>query len=86
MKENEKVFPYKTTIEIDCDPWTGMGRQQDHYESICKAVGLEPQPRIKAFFGCWEWPVTYQTKEQRGKVEEMLRDLYDRNLIRYASW
>ena len=35
MNNNEKVFPYKTTIEIDCDPWTGMGRQQDHYEHIC---------------------------------------------------
>ena len=33
-------FPMKTTIEIDCDPWTGMGRQQDHYEHICKMIGV----------------------------------------------
>lgn len=83
---NIKTFPLKTTIEIDCDPFVGMGRQQTHYETICKAVGLEPQPRIKSFFGCWEWPVTYESEEQRTKVEEMLRDLYNQNLIRYASW
>ena len=79
MNNNEKVFPYKTTIEIDCDPWTGMGRQQTHYEHICKnIVGCEPQPRISASFGCWEWPITYQTKEQQDKTAEFLKDLYNR--------
>ena len=74
MNNNEKVFPYKTTIEIDCDPWTGMGRQQDHYEHICKnIVG-------------WEWPITYQTKEQQEKTAEFLKDLYNKGLCRYASW
>ena len=79
-------FPMKTTIEIDCDPWTGMGRQQDHYEHICKMIGVEPQPRISACFGCWEWPVTYQTAEQREKVKEFLTDLYNSGRCRYASW
>ena len=79
-------FPMKTTIEIDCDPWTGMGRQQDHYEHICKMIGVEPQPRISACFGCWEWSITYQTAEQRENVKEFLTDLYNRGLCRYASW
>lgn len=86
MKENEKVFPYETTIEIDCDPWTGMGRQQTHYETICKKAGLEPQPRISAFFGCWTWPVTYQNEEQQQIVKEYLTELYNQGLCRYASW
>ena len=83
---NTKEFPLKTTIEIDCDPFTGMGRQQTHYETACKIAGLEPQPRISACFGCWEWPVIYQTKEQQDKVAEFLKDLYNRGLCRYASW
>lgn len=82
----EHTYPYKTTIEIDCDPWTGMGKQQVLYEDVCKKAGLEPQPRTSAFFGCWTWPVTYQTKEQQDKVAEFLKDLYDRHLVRYASW
>ena len=75
-----------TTIEIDCDPWTGMGRQQSHYEALCKEAGLKPQPRISALFGCWTWPVTYTSPEQREKVKNYLTDLYNRNLCRYASW
>ena len=87
MNNKEKVFPYKTTIEIDCDPWTGMGRQQNHYEYICKnIVGCEPQPRISAFFGCWTWPVEYQNQEQQEKTAEFLKDFYNRGLCRYASW
>jgi hypothetical protein len=87
LKMSERTFPLKTTIEIDCDPWTGMGRQQTHYEHICKnIVGCEPQPRISASFGCWEWPITYQTKEQQEKTAEFLKDLYNKGLCRYASW
>lgn len=82
----EKVFPYETTIEIDCDPWTGMGRQQDHYEAICKLIGVEPQPRISACFGCWEWPITYQKQEDQDKAKQYLTDLYNAGLCRYASW
>lgn len=84
---SEKKFPYSTTIEIDCDPFTGMGRQQDHYEHICKnIVKCEPQSRISAFFGCWTWPITYKTKEQRDKTAEFLKGLYENGLVRYASW
>ena len=82
----ERSYPYSTTIEIDCDPWTGMGRQQSHYEAICKLIGLKPQKRIGACFGCWTWPVTYQNKEQQEQVKEYLTDLYNRGLCRYASW
>lgn len=84
---DKKEFPLKTTIEIDCDPWTGMGRQQDHYEHICRnIVGCEPQSRISACFGCWEWPITYQNQEQQDKTAEFLKDLYNKGLCRYASW
>jgi hypothetical protein len=86
MVSKGKVFPYKTTSEIDCDPWTGMGRQQDHYEEVCKRAGLKPQPRISAFFGCWTWPVTYQTEKQQQIVKDYLTDLYNKGLCRYASW
>lgn len=80
-------FPLSTTIEIDCDPWTGMGRQQTHYEHICeKIVGCKPEKRISACFGCWEWPITYQSQEQRDKVGEFLKELYNQDLCRYASW
>ena len=84
--KTEKEFPLKTTIEIDCDPWTGMGRQQDHYETLCKEIGAEPQPRISAFFGCWEWPITYERKEQQEKAAAFLKDLYGKGLCRYCSW
>lgn len=83
--KDERIY-LKTTIEIDCDPWTGMGRQQDHYEACCRLIGAEPQPRISAFFGCWTWPIVYRTKEDQEKVEKYLRDLYKRGLCRYASW
>jgi len=79
-------FPKKTTIEIDCDPFTGMGRQQNHYEACCKLIGAEPQPRINAWFGCWEWPIVYQSQEDRDKVKEYLTNLYNEGLCRYASW
>lgn len=82
----EKNFPYRTTIEIDCDPFTGMGRQENHYKAACEAAGLEPQPRISAFFGCWTWPVEYQSQEQQDKVKEYLTGLYNQGRIRYASW
>ena len=81
-----RTFPYRTTIEVDCDPWTGMGRQEVHYKAACEAAGLEPQPRISAFFGCWTWPVVYQNQEQQDKVKEYLTNLYNRGLVRYASW
>ena len=45
-----KTFPRKSTIEIDCDPWQGMGRQEDYYLAICEMINAEPQPRISAFF------------------------------------
>ena len=86
MENKQKVFPYKTTIEIDCDPWTGMGRQQTHYENLCKLIGVEPQPRTSACFGCWEWPIVYQRKEQQEQAAKFLKDLYNRGLCRYASW
>ena len=82
MEEKE----IKTTIEIDCDPWTGMGRQQTHYENCCKLIGAEPQPRISAFFGCWSWPITYKTKKDKEVVGEYLKGLYTKGIIRYASW
>jgi hypothetical protein len=82
----EEEFPLETTIEIDCDPWTGMGRQQAHYENLCKLIGVEPQPRISALFGCWEWPITYTKPEQKQQAKEFLTDLYNRGLCRYASW
>jgi len=47
-----KKYPRTSTIEIDCDPCTGMGRQQNHYEAICKLLNVKPEPRISAFFGC----------------------------------
>jgi hypothetical protein len=86
MENNKKVFPYETSIEIDCDPWTGMGRQQNHYEAICKLIGAEPQQRISACFGCWEWPITYQKQEDQDKAKEYLTNLYNEGLCRYASW
>lgn len=82
----EVTFPFRTTIEIDCDPFTGMGRQQDHYENLCKLIGVEPQSRISACFGCWTWPITYQTKEQQDKAAEFLKNLYNSGRCRYASW
>lgn len=86
MISKERVYPYSTTIEIDCDPYTGMGRQEEHYKAVCEKAGLEPQPRISAFFGCWTWPVTYQTVEQQQIVKDYLTDLYNKGLCRYASW
>lgn len=84
MINKERVYPYSTTIEIDCDPWTS--RQQEHYKAVCKRAGLEPQPRTSAVFGCWTWPVTYQTQEQQQIVKDYLTDLYNKGLCRYASW
>lgn len=81
-----KSYPLSTTIKIDCDPWTGMGRQQSHYEACCNLIGVEPQPRTSAFFGCWSWPITYKTKEDQEKVGEFLKGLYHQGRIRYASW
>lgn len=75
-----------TTIECDCDPWTGMGRQQSHYETICSCIGFEPQPRISACFGCWEWPVIYRSEKEQQVAKEYLMDLYNQGLCRYASW
>ena len=82
----EKVYPLTTTIEIDCDPYTGMGRQQVLYENLCELIGVEPQSRISAFFGCWTWPITYQNKEQQDKAAEYLKGLYNSGRCRYASW
>ena len=81
-----KTFPRKSTIEIDCDPWHGMGRQENYYLAICKMINTEPQPRISAFFGCWEQEITYNSQEDENKVEKYLKDLYNRHIIRYASW
>ena len=81
-----KKYPRTSTIEIDCDPCTGMGRQQNHYEAICKLLNVKPEPRISAFFGCWEWPITYKTAEDEAKAKEFLPDLYNSGLCRYASW
>ena len=36
-----KTFPRKSTIEIDCDPWRGMGRQEDYYLAICEMINTE---------------------------------------------
>lgn len=82
----EKIYPRESTIEIDCDPWTGMGRQQGHYENLCKELGVEPQPRISAFFGCWEWPIHYENAEAETKAKNFLTNLYNQGLCRYASW
>ncbi len=79
-------FPMESTIEIDCDPWHGMGRQQEYYEALCKKLGVEPRERISAFFGCWEWPITYQTKEQKEQAKSYIVDLYQNGIIRYGSW
>lgn len=76
----------RTTVVIDCDPWTGMGRQQDHYEACCKLINFSPEPRISASFGCWEWPIEYRNREERDKVKAYLTDLYNDNLCRYAAW
>ena len=81
-----KTFPRKSTIEIDCDPWKGMGRQEDYYLAICEMINVEPQPRISAFFGCWEWEITYNSQEDENKVKAYLTDLYNNHIIRYASW
>ena len=81
------TFPMQTTIGIDCDPWTGCGRQQDYYEYICKNIlNCEPQQRISASFGAWEWPATYQTQEQKDNVASYLKDLYAQGRIRGAIW
>ena len=80
------MYPKKSTIEIDCDPFTGMGRQQDYYEAICKMIEAEPQPRISACFGCWEWPIKYKSAEDEAKVKEFLINLYNHHKCRYASW
>ena len=77
----------KTTIEIDCDPWTGMGRQGDHFRAICENIlHKEYWDPISKFFGCWTWEVEYETKEQRDIVEKFLKSLYHKGLCRYASW
>lgn len=88
MEENniKEKYPKKSTIEIDCDPWQGMGLQQRYYEDICKLIGVEPQKRISAVFGCWEWPIIYTSEEDVEKVEGYLSDLYHDGLCRYASW
>lgn len=77
----------KTTIEIDCDPWTGMGRQANHFEVICKNIlKCEYYEPISRCFGNWEWKVEYESKEQQQQVKEFLTDLYNKGLCRYASW
>lgn len=76
-----------TTIEIDCDPWTGMGRQGDHFKTICKNIlKCDYYEPVSKFFGCWTWEVTYANKEQQDAVAEFLRELYGMGLCRYASW
>lgn len=76
-----------TTIEIDCDPFTGMGRQGDHFRTICeKILHVEYYEPISRFFGCWEWKVEYESEEQQAQVKEFLTDLYNQGLARYCSW
>ena len=77
----------KTTIEIDCDPFTGMGRQGDHFKSICENIlHCEYYNPISTFFGNWTWEVEYENEEQQKEVKTFLTDLYNQDLCRYASW
>ena len=77
----------KTTIEIDCDPYTGMGRQGDHFKNICKNIlHCEYYEPVSKFFGNWTWEVEYENEEQREAVKAFLTDLYNEGLCRYASW
>jgi len=82
-----KLFPLDTTIEIDCDPWTGMGRQENHFKHICDTIlNCKYYDPISKWFGCWTWKVTYANEDQRIKVKEFLTNLYNQGLCRYASW
>jgi len=77
----------KTTIEIDCDPFTGMGRQGDHFKHICENIlHVDYYEPVNKFFGNWEWTVEYESKEQQDQVKDFLTDLYNQGLCRYASW
>ena len=77
----------KTTIEIDCDPFRGMGRQADYFRHICERIlHCAYYNPISTFFGCWTWNVEYSDEEQQKQVKVYLIDLYERNIVRYASW
>lgn len=84
---NTEFKPFTVTLCIDCDPWTGMGRQGNHFEYICKEIlKIDYYEPISKFFGCWTWNVTYTTLDQRNKIKEFLTKLYNDGLIRYAEW
>lgn len=76
-----------TTIEIDCDPWTGMGRQGDHFRHICENIlHCDYYEPISKWFGNWTWEVKYKDREEQEKVAEFLKELYEEGRVRYISW
>ena len=85
------TFPHTVSITIDCDPWTGMGRQSDHFKTIWTKILNRPEEempeRISAFFGAWTWDgIRYENEQQKESVGSFLTNLYESGLIRYAEW
>lgn len=75
----------KTTIEIDCAPFTP--RPDEYFKYICNNIlECDYYEPISKCFGCWEWDVTYKSKDQQDKVKTYLTGCYHKDLIRYASW
>lgn len=76
-------------VQIDCSP--GPLRPDTHLHTICDQCGIDPTmmfaPAVKTF-GCWTYvvkqPVQYALVAEQFGTE--LTRLYERGMIRYASW
>lgn len=75
-------------IEIDCKP--GPIRPDNFFRVICNEIGIEYYEPVSKLFGNWTWGIDHLTPEQKKVYDEFvpgyLKSLYERGLIRYASW
>lgn len=76
------------TIEIDCTP--GNPRPGDLIDGVLEGTGLTAGETIARCFGLWVWQFDVERDEWEKRVqpivEPRLKALYERGLVRYASW
>ena len=79
---------HSQTIELDCPP--GTPRPGDLIAAVIEGTGLPARRPVSTFFGCWTWDYSDIPAEQwaiaRIQIEQRIRALYRRGVIRYGSW
>jgi hypothetical protein len=78
------------TIELDCQP--GYLRPGHLIAGVIKDTGLPPRKEmdISGWIGRWVWDYSDIEKEvwenAKPLLEQRIKSLYKRGLIRYGSW